>query len=312
MAVQSRRDRVGLGLIGLGTSWERLYRETLLRLRNRLTVRLIYDPVEARAKSVAAEYDAEIANSLHQVLTRSTLQGLVILDPGWLGPGALSLIARFQKPVYLAGPAVRQTSMLRALLKSYPSATELSHDADELWMPEFGLRYTPSTCRLRELMVTRLGPVEQIVVDCDLSCPHAELAHVVDLCAHLIGKTPFHSSTHRVNSPARSRVDLEFPSLSESSRSRTAILQHCCEADLPPSFSIQCQKGTAYLKNRAEISWQTATESGHESLFDERSETEILIDQFCRRAMGGLNPVGRLSELLTALNVVESFTHNSD
>ena len=83
MVDQSRRDRVGLGLIGLGPSWEQCYLDTLVRLQSRLTIRLVYDPVEARAKSVASEFDAEVAGSLRQILARPKLQGLLVLDPGW-------------------------------------------------------------------------------------------------------------------------------------------------------------------------------------------------------------------------------------
>ena len=59
--------------------------------------------------------------------------------------------------------------------------------------------------------------------------------------------------------------------------------------------------------NRAHIAWQTSTNSASESLTEERSEIDILIDQFCRRAVGGLNPVGRLSDYLRALEIVELF-----
>ena len=73
-------------------------------------------------------------------------------------------------------------------------------------------------------------------------------------------------------------------------------------------FSIECERGHATLSDRTHIRWETSTESADESLVDERSETEILIDQFCRRALGGLNPVGRLSEYLSAIEVVESLS----
>src|SRR5579862_2886530 len=107
MVESSRRDRVGLGLIGLGPSWEQVYREPLLRLRNRLTIRLVYDSVEARAQSVAAELEAEVAESLRQVLTRQTLQGILIFDPGWCGSVVIELAARYGKPAFLGIPVLR-------------------------------------------------------------------------------------------------------------------------------------------------------------------------------------------------------------
>jgi hypothetical protein len=311
MADQSRRDRVGLGLIGLGSSWEQLYRETLLRLQNRMKIRLIYDPVEARAKSVAGELDADFAGSLRQMLARSTLQGLLVLDPGWLGAGALDLIARCGKPVYLSGTVLRQTSVLRAVLKSTRSSIESQTqlNADELWIPEFGLRFTPSTCRLRELIATRLGPAEHILIECDLSAGTADLAHLVDWCANLVGQMPNRSTIANGQSSAERRIDLEFPPASSSSKRRTASLQQFTESNHSVQFSISCERGNAFLTDRTRIVWQTSTESADESLVNERVETEILIDQFCRRAVGGLNPVGRLSEFLRAIEIVESLLH---
>ena len=312
MADQSRRDRVGLGLIGLGPSWEQRYRETLLRLQNRLTIRLVFDPVEARAKSVAGEFDAEIAGSLRQILTRPKLQGLLVLDPGWLGIGALNLIARYGKPVYLAGAVLRHTSVLQTILRppntSQASATDTN--ADENWIPEFSLRFTPSSIRLRELIATRLGRVERILIDCNLAADAVDLAHLIDWCTHLIGQVPRRGTITNGQSNVEQRVDLEFPAASLSEEPRTVCLQH--RLDFPPTLraSIFCERGNASLMDRTRIVWQSAQESADESLDDERSETEILIDQFCRRAVGGLNPVGRLSEFLRAVEIVESLRHH--
>ena len=302
MVDQSRRDRVGLGLIGLGSCWEPLYRDTLFELKNRLTVRLVYDPVEARAKSVADEFDAELAASLSHVLARQTLQGLLVIDPGWLGAGAFRMIARSGKPVYLASPALRQVEFLRMIGQDNGERHGTQH-SDDLWIPEFRFRFTPCTCRLRELIATKLGSAEQIQIDCDLTADNAELAHLVDWCSHLMGKPPI-SSVVVGMTPARGlHIDLTFGTLSKPC---TATLQHSAEPAGPIRFSITCERGTAELTDRTKICWRTANESAQEVLTDERSETEILFDQFCRRAVGGINPVGRLSEFLKAIEIVES------
>ncbi len=306
----SRRDRVGLGLIGLGPSWEERYLGTLRRLQSRLTIRLVYDPVEARAKSVASEFSADVAGSLRQMLDRPKLQGLLVLDPGWLGAGALSLIAGSGKPVFLASPVLRQASALQSLLQPCP-ATEIEakqpNNADDLWMPELGLRFTPSTCRLRELIATKLGSVKRILIECDLSAEKAETAHLVDWCHHLMGQSPtLISSKSNGQSLVSHGIEFEFPSALTPSKPRTAKLQQHPQGHTVATFSIECEKGHATLTDRTRILWKTSTESADESLVDERSETEILIDQFCRRALGGLNPVGRLGDFLKAIKVVES------
>src|SRR5665213_1587356 len=87
MIEKLRRDRVELGLIGLGPGWDQTYRETLIRLQNRISIRLVYDSVEARARTVAFEFDADVADSMRQILFRPGLQGLLVLDLGWCGAG---------------------------------------------------------------------------------------------------------------------------------------------------------------------------------------------------------------------------------
>lgn len=310
MVDQSRRDRVGLGLIGPGSNWEHDYRETLIGLQNRLTVRLVYDPVEARAKSVAADFDADIAVSLRQVLARPTLQGLLVLDPGWLGAGALNLIARYRKPVYLAFPALRQAAASRdargSILSSASNAVVASDD--DFWFPEFRWRFTPASCRLRELIATKLGRVERIVVHYGVTTDLVELAHLIDWCANLVG----HSSGELPLCGCRSchdePVELEFPPLPRSSSSRTVRLQPASGQNVPVQFEIRCERGNATLSDRTRIVWNSSTESADELLTDERPETAILIDQFCRRAVGGLIPVGRLSDYFRAIEIAESLT----
>ena len=312
MVDQSRRDRVGLGLIGLGPSWEGRYLDTLIRLQSRLTIRLVYDPVEARAKSVASEFNADVAGSLRQMLARPKLQGLLVLDPGWLGAGALSLIAGSGKPVFLASPVLRQATALQALLQPCPSsdsASKQTNTADDLWMPELGLRFTPSTCRLRELIATKLGKVKRILIECDLSAETTETAHLVDWCHHLMGQSPTLTlSKANGQSLVSHGIDFEFASELAPFNPRTARLQQQSDGDSVATFLIECEQGHATLTDRTRILWKTSTESADESLVDERDETEILIDQFCRRALGGLNPVGRLGDFLRAIKVVESLS----
>ncbi len=311
MSEKSRRDRVGLGLIGLGPGWELLYCETLVRLQKRLTIRQVYDPVEARAKSVASEFDAEVAGSLRQMLSRPTLQGLLVLDLGWLGAGALSLIARCGKPVYLAGPVLRQVAALRATLRCPPSPASLGRqqsDENDQLMPELGLRFTPSTCRLRELMATKLGTVQRILIECNLSANTGNIAQLVDWCIHMMGQSPHHLASVYEETSTQKQINFEFPSSPSTSNPRVATLKQSAEIDGNIRFTIECERGEATLVDRTRIQWRNSAETADEFLEDERDEIEILIDQFCRRAVGGLNPVGRLSEFLRAIEIVESIS----
>ena len=314
MVEKSRRDRVGLGLIGLGPSWELTYREPLIRLRNRMTIRLVYDPVEARARSIAAELDAEATGSLRQVLTRHSLQGLLILDPGWCGPGALDLVSRYGKPAFLCTPILRRISTLnQTILDQFaaPDRPGQMSTANHLLMPELGLRFTPASCRLRELIATKLGPTKRVEITCDLTSSAVSTAAIVDWCSDIMGCPPVSSANGAGRTTPNSPIEFEFPPLSitgstPAAMNRTAKLQQQSDEKTPLQIAIECDRGHATLVSRTRIVWRTASESADESLTDERTEIEILIDQFCRRALGGLNPVGRLSEFVRALEVAKS------
>lgn len=313
MIENSRRDRVGLGVIGLGPSWEQHYRGTLGRLQNRLRIRLVYDPVTAKARSVANEFGADFATSVRQVVSRQTLQGLLVLDPGWCGPGILNLILHSRVPVYLARPVLQHEFALReVLVASVPNeSVGQSMRVDEQFMPELGLRLTPTSCRLRELIATKLGPCLRIAIESNLTAPLVEIASMIDWCNHIMGSAP--ARTTRVTHQAAEirSIELEYPlanipSLPLSGRNRSAKISHRADDQCPMRIAVECQRGKAILDGRTRIQWETGTESADEFLDDERTEIEILIDQFCRRALGGLNPVGRLSEFVSAIELVRS------
>ncbi len=305
----SRRGRVGLGLIGLGPAWEQVYRDPLVRLQSRLTIRLVYDPVEARSRSVAGEFEAEAAGSLRQILTRHTLQGLLVLDPGWCGAGVLNLIARCGKPAFLSAPVLRQAWRSIVAVPTDPTALKgpASKSNDQL-MPELGLRFTPASCRLRELMATKLGRARRIEVDCDLASSIEDTATLIDWCTDIMGQTPTIWAPTTNSSSAVSQIEFEFPPSAASSPAVKRIARLRQQPADKPSLRIEleCERGRAVLSDRTHITWQTAADSADESLTDERTELEILIDQFCRRALGGLNPVARFSEFVQAMQIARS------
>jgi len=312
MVDPSRRDRVGLGLIGLGPSWELLYRSAIDRLQNRLTIRLVYDTVEARARSVAADFETEPVASLHQMLTRPTLQGLLVLDPGWLGAGALHSIAHSGKPVYLATPVLRQGAELHRMLQGQSAMTSshgYSQIPDDRWMPELRLRFTPASCRLRELIATKLGPVKDIQIECNPDTDVTEIAQIIDWCADLMGQMLVVTKEGCGSKHFGLPVHFEIPKPKSKSDTRTVSLNCSKQGGGGLRCDITCVRGTATVRDRAWIRWENSQESAEECLQDERSEIEILIDQFCRRALGGLNPVGRLEEFSKALQVAESLSN---
>ncbi len=313
MSEKLNRDRVRLGLIGLGSGWEETYRDALARLQKRVCVRVVYDPVEARARTVAAELDADVVPGLRQAIVRPTVQGLLVLDLGWCGAGALGLISRCNKPVFLAKPVLEQLVTLSKFPESNRTA-EAAETAvswvDDWLMPEMGLRFTPASCRLRELMAAKIGAVQQIQIECNRSVGTEVISGLVDWCSNLMGHDPSGVVHSEDTATVTASCQLEFRAVSPSTMSRRATLIQRSNGDNSIRITVECEQGCATLTDRTKISWQNSTESADEVLTGERSEIDILIDQFCRRAIGGLNPVARFSEYIRAVKIAQSLRQN--
>jgi hypothetical protein len=75
---------------------------------------------------------------------------------------------------------------------------------------------------------------------------------------------------------------------------------------------VRCERGQAILTGSSQIAWQTADAEGHESFGNERSPYEIIVDQFCRRALGGLMPVPTIRHAISALTTWQSAVREVD
>ena len=62
-------------------------------------------------------------------------------------------------------------------------------------------------------------------------------------------------------------------------------------------FTITCESGRATIENVAEIEWQVESTRERESLTADRTETEVMLDHFCRRVAGGLIPVADIADV---------------
>ena len=69
---------------------------------------------------------------------------------------------------------------------------------------------------------------------------------------------------------------------------------------------LWCEHGDARLLGSSLIEWTYAGESSSESLTAERTETEVMLDHFCRRVVGGLVPVPDLGDLFRARRILEA------
>ncbi len=326
---RNRRGQIAVGLVGAGSMWERRYKAAVGRLSDRLAVRVVYDAVLAKAQLVAAELRAEAVSGLRQLFERSDLQAILVLDPAWYDLYPAELACEYHKPVFLAGSLGDNRVALESL-------HECAIENETLLMTEFSRRYTPATNRLRELIATRLGAARQVSVDALVPLPQAHgplpgqaserdyLAGLMDWCHYITGRVPTSLSAGPVagseqgspdwkislgfrpdanGKPATSALLTLRPSRGSSPESSTTDSE-----EWPfPRHEVVCDHGRAIISAASEIGWQNGTQEliGPEHLTAERSDAEVMLDQFTRRILGGLVPVADLHDVCRALRLVE-------
>jgi predicted dehydrogenase len=314
---------INLGIVGLGPVWENRYRPVLEKLRHRVRVRAVFDPIANRCEQVAFDFGATPYQGVSALLAQEDLRGILVFDTSWHGNALLHFVRKARKPAYIAGSLGEdwdELSQLRSLVNS----------EGLLIMPEFSRRYTPATCRLRELMATRLGRPRHILIQAVPPPPDARdavpgqaagtdfLVGLLDWCRYVV-----RSNTVRLEAgPLPSEAAHEGPRwiAIEFAEGRTAGRRPTVQLELrnpPPAtgrdpvpaspvrFQVTCERGEAILEGPAQIRWTvTGGEGATESLTSDRSEVEVMIDHFCRRLVGGLIPIADISDVCRCLRLV--------
>ena len=79
---------------------------------------------------------------------------------------------------------------------------------------------------------------------------------------------------------------------------------------LPPpggiTLDVHCEEGVARIDGNSDIMWQHAETQAVESLAADRPDVEVMLDHFCRRAVGGLIPVADLRDIYDSLNTLSA------
>lgn len=312
------RGQLAVGLIGLGPTWERHYRDAVHRLSSKLRVQAVCDAVHVRAAAVAAEFHAATISSPWQLSQRRDIKAWLILDPGWLGIYPAELAVWCGRPALFTNCFGSDPQRLTEL---FGHAIERG----ETLLAEFPQRFLPATTRLRELIATKLGPVRRITLQVPmpstgktaalkwLAEQQADCVGLLDWCACLIGLPA--ASVEFDSNAGRSRLQLTYAAQPadtprDAPRSEIVLAQDLKQAGVEPCRWIECERGSATIANSTSITWQTETEQADESLTNERSPFEIVLDQFCRRALGGLLPVPTLIDAVRSLAIVQAATES--
>ena len=290
-----------VGIIGLGPTWESRYLPVLKKLRNRIRVRAVYDPVFCRAQNAAVELEADVSEGIHSLVRRRDLRAVLVLDSNWQSTCAIKSACDSGKAVYLGGKMPLDLPLLDHLHQ------HLSSQGIEA-MAELPWRYVPCTTRLRELMVTRLGPVKSIRISSATGDAQGRMETsigLIDLCQYLIGTPPRKIETSREGSSHLYR--LSFHKSRQSAEAASAEIEmHVSQSDIAKDEDsllgeIICEHGSARIRNQSELTWRNGTDAGVEVLTADRSEIEVMLDHFCRRVVGALVPVPSLDDTCRVL-----------
>lgn len=305
---------VKLGVIGLGSDWERRYRPALKRLAARARVSVVFDPVFSRAAQAAQECHAEVETGLLATAARPDVDALLLLDTAWYGGEAVRLVCSAGKPVYIAADVGQDAPMLQAL-----HWTAVSYGLT--LMPELRQRYTPASSRLQELMATRLGPPKRVVVEFSANGDEEAavrrlLLNWFDWTRYVIRSTPMRLSA-KVETPGGSgaTIRIEYSPRRAGSSAAVAELRLGENGNGPPEIGrqeIECETGKACIESPTVIRWQSGADVTSETLTADRDETEVMLDHFCRRVVGGLIPVADLSDISRGLRLVGAVQESRD
>ena len=315
---------VNIGLIGLGPFWDNQYRAALAKLSQRLKVVAVYDNVRSRAEQAARETQSHVVGGITNLISRPDVHALLWLDAGWQGSAIVSMLLERRKPVLMGAKC---DLVLSALQTAHQQATAHS----QTFVPAFLKRGAPASIRLQELLATQLGRPQCI----DINISPASLTTVPFATNADFGGTEppsqdpllewvdwvqylFRTAPQKVTSEDNGQtLFLEFApgnatseTTTQSTNLRKARLSLSVVPPVPDQptcdeIRLQCEKGIARLIGSSSIEWACGDDSNLETLATERTETEVLLDLFCRRVVGGIVPVPDLGDLIRAKQVVD-------
>lgn len=305
----TRLPCVNVGVINPGPDWEARYDPALLRLQERIQLTAVTGEVAARAEQLANAHRARWVSGVRQLFADPAVEAILLAEPGWRGDWLLATAAAGNKSVLFAEPSCYTPDVLRR-------AQRLAAKRGTTLMPLLPLRWTPITMRLRELLATRLGPIERMRLDIHGLCRSVDgpttAADALDWFRSLAA-VPHSRIEIAPSQAARSHAfDICLP---PSQASRAPLLCEIAASDPleqrtseseHPFCRIECRAGTAELVPGQRLEWTVHGDHTSESLSTDRSEIEVALDLFARRVVGGLIPVPDPAAVCCAQTLAEA------
>lgn len=307
----ARRDRLRIGVIGLGRLWETRHKPALAKRADRFQVTAVYDQVAGRAAIEANQVGCRAVSGLTALVERSDVDAVYLLSPQWFGLHAVDLASDAGKPIYCALPLASDPDQLdRTDQKVRASGVP--------FMPEFARRFYPASLRLRELIATRIGRPRLIVSKTRLSRfdrysqpgPSTQIApnsllidpgsYLLAWCRFVFDGEPltvqgWGGSIFPENEPVAQDPDyetflLEFAggaaaqiSISKFHRGQWGDATKFLPA---PGIQVYAERGVAWLEMPDKIQWTDSEGTHQERLPMEPSVGETLNDHFWRLIHG--------------------------
>jgi len=319
--------KLRVGLIGLGSTWQKRHAPILRSVNDRIEVRGICEQVSHRAELAATEFNARPFHSFRALIQAEDIDAILMLAPQWYGPLPIMAACDAGKAVYCAV----------ALNIDLGSAYKLKKRVEKsgiAFMAELPKRHAPATLRLKELIATHLGSPRLIFCHQRLlveenknpaeprrGMPMHNMVELVDWCRFIVNREPTSVTgvAHKTGSgPYKS--DYEMLSLQfgvpDGNHTLPVTAQLSCGHYLPASWpeaiafrpptamQVSCEHGVAFVDFPSTVTWFDSAGRHYESLESDRPVGEQLLSHFFRAVTSLVRRQSDLNDAYRSMAIV--------
>lgn len=291
--------KLKVGVIGIGAAWESRHLPALRALSDRFELCAVCDPVRHLAEQVGRRFQVTVHDGFRSLTNREDIDAVLLLSANFYG--AL--------PIYAACDAGKAVYCAAAIDLQDDEASQLCQRVKQsgiAFMAEFPCRLSPATLRLKELLVTRLGPPRLMFLNRrrihSTKQPNGErctrdLVELVDWCRYIVEGEPTsliatgHLSTDG-NQNDYFSVSLDFSPEGQTGSGPLAVigcgdyvpesLHESLSYRRPADLKIVCEHGIAFVDLPNSLAWFSEAGQHLEALDHERPVGEQLLIHFHR------------------------------
>lgn len=265
---------------------------------SRLSLRSAFDSCLNVVDAFAEDVGVQSFYSLRRLAHSEDLQGLI-----WsrnFTPAAVDFVGAGPLQYILLSENLLDPQSLPGLIRLAEVAARNSMEV----LPGLTCRWLPTTLRLRELIATQLGPIQELSLHVNpaaLTVP--ERVQLVDWVRMLVCLKQV-EVTRLANGQG---VQLAFERPQGVS---ICHVEFSDKVERPALFGgtspidVVCRHGNVRIHNGTQLDWETDREHHDESLSRDRTAESVLLDLFARRLAGGVIPVPDLHEVFRTMQLI--------